>query len=268
MRRRMGIPILQHKYGIYSIELKEKLGKNEMVEQTPLQLATSDPFENIDLLLTRVKRISQRVDTMHLHDQDTLDGGCEQTDEELSEQQLELQELHYHSTDEANCNASDNDTDTASAPADQTLGSSYVVSTRRRKSPSNANKPTVIANSLRRLVNPGSIRNTSGNSSAISGSLEPAGSCTEKKLRKPSSNVFEAARHTIASSVRMSQTALEKKQMQTQGDKLNQIKALRRHHSRVGNSNRWVFAIHVYIYTPIHFEDIVLNTQYPVIYLQ
>ncbi|XP_023161110.2 dual specificity protein phosphatase CDC14A isoform X3 [Drosophila hydei] len=237
MRRRMGIPILQHKYGIYSIELKEKLGKNEMVEQTPLQLATSDPFENIDLLLTRVKRISQRVDTMHLHDQDTLDGGCEQTDEELSEQQLELQELHYHSTDEANCNASDNDTDTASAPADQTLGSSYVVSTRRRKSPSNANKPTVIANSLRRLVNPGSIRNTSGNSSAISGSLEPAGSCTEKKLRKPSSNVFEAARHTIASSVRMSQTALEKKQMQTQGDKLNQIKALRRHHSRVVNSN-------------------------------
>ncbi|XP_030240258.1 dual specificity protein phosphatase CDC14A-like isoform X1 [Drosophila navojoa] len=238
MRRRMALPILQHKYGIYSIELKEKLAKNELEEQKAVPLATSDPFEHVDLLLTRVKRISQRVDTMHLHDQDTLDGGCDQTDEELSEQQLELQELHYHSTDEANCNASDNDTDTASAPAEQTLGSSYTMSTRRRKSPSNANKPTVIATSLRRLVNPGSMRNTSsGNSSAIASSLEPAGSCTEKKLRKPSSNVFEAARHTIASSVRMSQTALEKKQMQTQGDKLNQIKALRRHHSRAVNSN-------------------------------
>jgi len=68
-------------------------------------------------------------------------------------------------------------------------------------------------------------------------------SCTEKKLRKPSANVFEAARHTIASTVRMTQTALEKKQAQTQGDKLNQIKALRRHHSRSVNvnSNRWVW---------------------------
>lgn len=237
--------MLQHKYGIYSIELKNKFSKIEMFEEKPLPLATSDPFDHVDLLLTRVKGISQRVDTMHLNDQDTLDAACEQTDEELSEQQLELQELHYHSTDEANCNGSDNDTDTASAAADHPLASTYTISTRRRKSPSNANKPTVIANSLRRLVNPGGGNNRSNsNTSAMSNSLDPPGSsCTEKKLRKPSSNVIEAARHTIASSVRMTQTALEKKQTQTQGDKLNQIKALRRHHSRIVNSNRWAFNI-------------------------
>ncbi|XP_032294579.1 dual specificity protein phosphatase CDC14A [Drosophila virilis] len=239
MRRRNSLSMLQHKYGIYSIELKNKFSKSEMFEEKPLPLATSDPFDHVDLLLTRVKGISQRVDTMHLNDQDTLDAACEQTDEELSEQQLELQELHYHSTDEANCNGSDNDTDTASAAADHPLASTYTISTRRRKSPSNANKPTVIANSLRRLVNPGGGNNRSNsNTSAMSNSLDPPGSsCTEKKLRKPSSNVIEAARHTIASSVRMTQTALEKKQTQTQGDKLNQIKALRRHNSRIVNSN-------------------------------
>ncbi|KAM8716171.1 hypothetical protein ACLKA7_003110 [Drosophila subpalustris] len=243
MRRRSGLPLLQHKYGIYSLDLKSKLSENPGSEQLQLQQqqqqsSSASPFDHVDLLLTRVKGISQRVDTMHLHDQDTLDATYnEQTDsynEELSEQQLELQDqdLHYQSTDETNCNVSDNDTDTASAAADQPLSSSYTISTRRRKSPSSANKPTVIANSLRRLVNPGSIRNASN---AIT-SLEPAASCTEKKLRKPSANVFEAARHTIASSVRMNQTALEKKQSQTQGDKLNQIKALRRHHSRSNNS--------------------------------
>jgi len=238
MRRRSGLPMLQHKYGIYSLDLKTKLSETEQLQQQQQQQQTSaSPFDHVDLLLTRVKGISQRVDTMHLHDQDTLDATySEQTDEELSEQQLELQEqeLHYQSTDETNCNVSDNDTDTASAAADQPLSSTYTISTRRRKSPSSANKPTVIANTLRRLVNPGSIRSGSNTIST----LEPAGSCTEKKQRKPSANVFEAARHTIASSVRMNQTALEKKQAQTQGDKLNQIKALRRHHSRSSNSNR------------------------------
>ncbi|XP_032592429.1 dual specificity protein phosphatase CDC14A isoform X2 [Drosophila grimshawi] len=242
MRRRSGLPILKHKYGIYSIELKSKLAESDLLQQQLQQTTTTvDPFDHVDLLLTRVKGISQRVDTMHLNDQDTLDAA---TDEDLSEPQMDLLklELHYQSTDDTNCNVSDNDTDTASAAAEQPLSSSastYTISTRRRKSPSNANKPTVIANSLRRLVNPSGARNA-GHSSALAGgssSLDPSGSCTEKKLRKPSANVFEAARHTIASSVRMTQTALEKKQMQTQGDKLNQIKALRRHHSRSVNSN-------------------------------
>lgn len=237
MRRRSSLPVLQHKYGIYSLELKTKLAENE--QQLQQDKLASDTYENVDLLLTRVKGISQRVDTMHLYDRDTVD--AEQTDEELSEQQQQREQLreleHDLSTDDANCNGSDNDTDTASAPAEQQLSSSsttYTISTRRRKSPSSANKPTIIAHSLRRLVNPTAARSSSPSSGGIVDAA--TGSCTEKKLRKPSA--FEAARHTIASSVRMTQTALEKKQSQTQGDKLNQIKALRRHHSRSGNSNR------------------------------
>ncbi|XP_062120927.1 dual specificity protein phosphatase CDC14C [Drosophila sulfurigaster albostrigata] len=258
MRRRSSLPMLQHKYGIYSLDLKTKLVENEQLrqqqQQQQQQQSSASPFDHVDLLLTRVKGISQRVDTMHLHDQDTLDansysggggiGGGEQTDDELSERQLELQEqdLHYQSTDETNCNVSDNDTDTASAAADQPLSSttSYTISTRRRKSPSSANKPTIIATSLRRLVNPNAASRSSNNNGGNGNNLvlEPnaVGSCTEKKLRKPSANVFEAARHTIASSVRMTQTALEKSKAQTQGDKLNQIKALRRHHSRASNT--------------------------------
>lgn len=234
MRRRSSLPMLQHKYGIYSLELKTKLSENE--RQLQQEKLSVDTYENVDLLLTRVKGISQRVDTMHLYDRDTVD--AEQTDEELSEQQQQQRELeHDLSTDDANCNGSDNDTDTASAPAEQQLSSSsttYTISTRRRKSPSSANKPTIIAHSLRRLVNPNAGRSSNPSCGGI---VDVAtSSCTEKKLRKPSA--FEAARHTIASSVRMTQTALEKKQAQTQGDKLNQIKALRRHHSRSGNSNR------------------------------
>ncbi|XP_016978345.2 dual specificity protein phosphatase CDC14A isoform X1 [Drosophila rhopaloa] len=229
MRRRTTLPILQHTYGINSMELKTKLAS-----------AASDSSEHLDLLLTRVKGISQRVDTMHLNDQDNLDAACvDQTDEEISEQQrLERDERAlYQSAEDPNCNGSDdNDTDTISAPADQPLPSSYTISTRRRKSPSGANKPTVIATSLRRLVNPNANRSGLSTASGVYPVPEVA-SCTEKKLRKPSANVFEAARHTIASTVRMTQTALEKKQAQTQGDKLNQIKALRRHHSRSVNVN-------------------------------
>ncbi|XP_017060340.1 dual specificity protein phosphatase CDC14A isoform X1 [Drosophila ficusphila] len=229
MRRRTTLPILKHTYGINSLELKAKLAS-----------AASDTAEHMDLLLTRVKGISQRVDTMHLNDQDTLDAACaDQTDEELSEQQrLEQDERAlYESAEDPNCNVSDdNDTDTLSAPAEQPLSSSYTISTRRRKSPSAANKPTVIATSLRRLVNPNANRSGLSTASGVYPAPEVA-SCTEKKLRKPSASVFEAARHTIASTVRMTQTALEKKQAQTQGDKLNQIKALRRHHSRSVNVN-------------------------------
>ncbi|XP_052854439.1 dual specificity protein phosphatase CDC14A isoform X2 [Drosophila gunungcola] len=229
MRRRTTLPILRHTYGINSLELKTKLGS-----------VASDSAEHVDLLLTRVKGISQRVDTMHLHDQDNLDAACvDPTDEEINEQQrLERDERAlYQSTEDPNCNGSDdNDTDTISAPAEQPLSSGYTISTRRRKSPSGANKPTVIATSLRRLVNPNANRSGLSTASGVYPAAEVA-SCTEKKLRKPSVNVFEAARHTIASTVRMTQTALEKKQAQTQGDKLNQIKALRRHHSRSVNVN-------------------------------
>ncbi|KAH8248613.1 hypothetical protein KR032_001407 [Drosophila birchii] len=242
MRRRTNLPILRHTYGINSLELKTKL-----VEVSNI----ANSAEHVDLLLTRVKGISQRVDTMHLNDQDTLDAASADhpTPEELSEQrQLERDEHALYQqaiAEDPNCNGSDdNDTDTISAPAEPPLTSGYTITTRRRKSPSAANKSTVIATSLRRLVNPNANR-----TSATTGVTYPAAaaaaevpSCTEKKLRKPSANVFEAARHTIASTVRMTQTALEKKQQQqqaqTQGDKLNQIKALRRHHhSRSVNVN-------------------------------
>ncbi|XP_017029475.1 dual specificity protein phosphatase CDC14AB isoform X3 [Drosophila kikkawai] len=234
MRRRTNLPILRHTYGINSLELKTKLAEVSTI---------ANSAEHVDLLLTRVKGISQRVDTMHLHDLDTLDAASADhpTAEELSEQrQLERDEHALYqqaAAEDPNCNGSDdNDTDTLSAPAEPSLTSGYTISTRRRKSPSAANKSTVIATSLRRLVNPNANR-----SSATPAVEVP--SCTEKKLRKPSANVFEAARHTIASTVRMTQTALEKKQQQqqqaqTQGDKLNQIKALRRHHhSRSVNVN-------------------------------
>jgi len=73
MRRRTSLPILQHTYGINSQELKTKLAS-----------AASDSAEHVDLLLTRVKGISQRVDTMHLNDQDNLDAACvDQTEEDL-----------------------------------------------------------------------------------------------------------------------------------------------------------------------------------------
>ncbi|EDW28633.1 GL18848 [Drosophila persimilis] len=238
MRRRTGVPMLRHTYGIYSLELKTKL--------TEASAASNPP---VDLLMNRVKGISQRVDTMHLNDQDTaLDSGADQTDEEISEQRrLERNERALYqrcTTEDPNCNVSDNDTDTASAPAEAPpLAATYTMSTRRRKSPSAANKPTVIANSLRRLVNP-VVTHRSVHSATplmttpgVVYATPDVTTCTEKKLRKPSGNVFDAARHTIASTVRMTQTALEKKQAQTQGDKLNQIKALRRHHSRSVNVN-------------------------------
>ncbi|KAH8281435.1 hypothetical protein KR054_000451 [Drosophila jambulina] len=243
MRRRTNLPILRHKYGINSLELKAKLAEVSNI---------ANSSEHVDLLLTRVKGISQRVDTMHLNDQDTLDAANADdhpTPEELSEQrQLERDEHALYqqaAAEDPNCNCSDdNDTDTISAPAEPPLTSGYTITTRRRKSPSAANKSTVIATSLRRLVNPNANRNSSATPGMTYPATAEAPSCTEKKLRKPSANVFEAARHTIASTVRMTQTALEKKQQQqqqqaqTQGDKLNQIKALRRHHhSRSVNVN-------------------------------
>ncbi|KAH8385366.1 hypothetical protein KR200_005045 [Drosophila serrata] len=242
MRRRTNLTILRHTYGINSLELKTKLAEVSSI---------ANSSEHVDLLLTRVKGISQRVDTMHLNDQDTLDAASADhpTAEELSEQrQLERDEhaLYQQATaEDPNCNGSDdNDTDTISAPAEPSLTSGYTITTRRRKSPSAANKSTVIATSLRRLVNPNANRSIATPGVAYPAAAEVP-SCTEKKLRKPSANVFDAARHTIASTVRMTQTALEKKQQQqqaqTQGDKLNQIKALRRHHHsrsvNVNNSN-------------------------------
>ncbi|KAH8237520.1 hypothetical protein KR038_003733 [Drosophila bunnanda] len=240
MRRRTNLPILRHTYGINSLELKAKLAEVSSI---------ANSSEHVDLLLTRVKGISQRVDTMHLNDQDTLDAGSADhpTAEELSEQrQLERDEhaLYQQATaEDPNCNGSDdNDTDTISAQAEPSLSSSYTITTRRRKSPSAANKSTVISTSLRRLVNPNANRSIATPGVAYPTANAEVPSCTEKKLRKPSANVFDAARHTIASTVRMTQTALEKKQQQqqaqTQGDKLNQIKALRRHHhSRSVNVN-------------------------------
>jgi len=49
MRRRTSLPILQHTYGINSLELKTKLAS-----------AASDSAEHVDLLLTRVKGIKWR----------------------------------------------------------------------------------------------------------------------------------------------------------------------------------------------------------------
>lgn len=231
-------------------------------------------------MTTRVKGISQKVDTMHLHEEDQTDSNqLDSLDSyENGNKPITLRaRLLMAANDGAitpPTSASDNDNDVTETEEESTTSntnSTFIVS-RRRKSPNlivtsnktnHANTLTTLRNSpapivaapvlpevssLRRtpplmgnghtLYNAGTttITTTSHAISTIgSTSLYP-----EKKLKKPTTTSYEPAallRPTIASTVKMNQTAIDKTKAQTQGDKLNQIKAMRRqHNSRSGGS--------------------------------
>lgn len=155
----------KHKFGIYSKALRGK-------EFKQVDLETSD------ILLTRVKGISHKVDNMNLNDENNKKA--------------------YSSESEDPDEDEDRDADEESVSEDPRRH----VTIRR---PQIDNKNPVNLQSV----------------------------VKERKLKK-TSTIFEA-KHTIASAVKMTQAAIDKKTSQTQGDKLNQIKALRRqHNSRYG----------------------------------
>ncbi|KAL5280929.1 CDC14A family protein [Megaselia abdita] len=166
-RRRTNITMPKHKFGIYSKALRGK-------EFKPVDLESSD------ILLTRVKGISHKVDNMNLNDENN--------------------KKTYSSDSEGPDEEEDRDADEESVSEDPRRN----VTIRR---PPVDNKIPICLQTVAK----------------------------EKKLKK-TSTIFEAAnKHTIASAVKMTQAAIEKKSLQTQGDKLNQIKALRRqHNSRYG----------------------------------
>ncbi|KAL5280931.1 CDC14A family protein [Megaselia abdita] len=162
-RRRTNITMPKHKFGIYSKALRGK-------EFKPVDLESSD------ILLTRVKGISHKVDNMNLNDENN--------------------KKTYSSDSEGPDEEEDRDADEESVSEDPRRN----VTIRR---PPVDNKIPICLQTVAK----------------------------EKKLKK-TSTIFEAAnKHTIASAVKMTQAAIEKKSLQTQGDKLNQIKALRRQHN-------------------------------------
>lgn len=279
MRKRSGTCCPVHKYGIYSLLYKTcaagQLHSNE---------------NNTEMLMTRVRGISQKVDTMHLNEEDQTDSlqSYENGNNNITSRTRVLVAAAKERAITPPTSASDNDNDVYETEEDSTTSnttSTFIVS-RRRKSP-NVNvvagskitstnmktstsptgggggggggsvgnmAPALSEITLRRtppmmgnvhsLMN--SLNATSANSSLAittnttthtSSSVTPLYS--EKKLKKPSSNYEPAAlqRPTIASTVKMCQAAIEKTKAQTQGDKLNQIKAMRRqHNSRSGGS--------------------------------
>ncbi|XP_013111176.2 probable serine/threonine-protein kinase DDB_G0282963 [Stomoxys calcitrans] len=264
LRKRTGAHTPVHKYGIYSLLYKS-------CPLTAGQLLVNE--NNTELLMTRVKGISQKVDTMHLHEDqtdsnqldslDSYENGNKPTTTTTTPRSRILMSKDGAITPPTS--ASDNDNDVTETEEDSTtsnINSTFILS-RRRKSPNlvgGHNKTmlaakeavkygmsplgAVILSSMRRTppINnnepSATMLNTSTNSSQSTGSSAPLYS--EKKLKKPST--YEPAvalqRPTIASSVKMAQVALEKKNAQTQGDKLNQIKAMRRqHNSRSGGAN-------------------------------
>lgn len=265
---------------------------------------------NTELLMTRVKGISQKVDTMHLHEDQTDSNQLDSLDSyengnkpsavsntvtvtttKTTTTPTPRSRVLTSSKDGAitpPTSASDNDNDVTETEEDSTasnLNSTFIVS-RRRKSPSiqqqqqqrletttntttttttnaslaslgikvgqsplgagffsirrtppiNNNEPSLIGNNS---ITTSSAAAATSQTTALGGSGGGAPLYSEKKLKKPS--VYEPAaaiqRPTIASTVKMVQAAIEKKNAQTQGDKLNQIKAMRRqHNSRSGGA--------------------------------
>lgn len=190
----------KHKFGIYSKALRGK-------EFKPVDMESSE------ILLTRVKGISNKVDNMNLNDENnkkTYSSESEGPDEDET----------------------DRDADEESVSEDPRRN----VTIRR---PTTDNKTPICLQNIAK----------------------------ERKLKK-TPTIFEAAnKHTIASTVKMTQAAIDKKGLQTQGDKLNQIKALRRqHNSRYGGinagggggggsgNNRWVCFIWFFV-------DFVISTR-------
>lgn len=265
MRKRSGTSCPVHKYGIYSLLYKSctsgQLGSNE---------------NNTELLMTRVKGISQKVDTMRLNEEDQTDSNQLDSLEsyENGNKTITPRTRLLMAAKDGNItpptSASDNDNDVTETEEDSTTSntnSTFIVS-RRRKSPTTVGggtKTSVITTTtsirssaaptggggggiaeitLRRtppLVGNGHsiITSTTTTSSTVSATTGAAPLYSEKKLKKPSTNYEPAAlqRPTIASTVKMTQAAIDKAKAQTQGDKLNQIKAMRRqHNSRSGGS--------------------------------
>lgn len=262
MRKRLNASTPVHKYGIYSLSYKTgSLTAGQLNEKNE---------NSTEQLMTRVKGILQKVDTMHLHEDDQTD----------SNSQLDSLESYENDNNKTRTNllvsclaakdnmigaitpptsASDNEvTETEEDSTASTSNQNYLQS-RRRKSPVGVGKKSTTATTstataalvtattqaasaaitnastsshlMLRRTPPIQEQSTGGN---IGSSATPLYS--EKKLKKPSS-IFDTSvtaalqRPTIASTVKMTQAAIEKTKAQTQGDKLNQIKAMRRQHT-------------------------------------
>ncbi|XP_055840274.1 dual specificity protein phosphatase CDC14A [Episyrphus balteatus] len=166
-RKRWNTEPPKHKYGIYSLILNGKASNQQLNDNSEV------------LLTSRVKGISQKVDTMHINDEENENGNVPKK-KVLTTKHVE--------EDESSSGDDDNNDD---------------------EKPLHRSSNDVVDNNKL--------------------SIEPL--YAEKKLKKPCS-IFEAAnKHTIASTVKMTQAAIDKKNAQTQGDKLNQIKAMRRQHN-------------------------------------
>lgn len=269
MRKRGVATCPVHKYGIYSL-----LYKNG----TAGQLCANE--KTTEMLVTRVKGISQKVDTMHLNEEEQTDSNQLDSLENLENgnktvmARTLLLMAAKDGTITPPTSASDNDNDVTETEEDSTTSntnSTFIIS-RRRKSPTVGNKtgngntttssrnspappsvggcgvtPTLTEVTLRGtpplLGNGHSIisATTVTSSTATTNTNVVAPLYSEKKLKKPSNANYEPTialqRPTIASTVKMAQAAIEKTKAQTQGDKLNQIKAMRRQHtSRSGGS--------------------------------
>lgn len=272
MRKRTVAQTPVHKYGIYSV-----LYKNSPL--TAGQLLVNE--NNTELLMTRVKGISQKVDTMHLHEDQTDSNQLDSLDSyENGNKPIATTTTTTTTTTPRSrllmskdgaitppTSASDNDNDVTETEEDSTtsnINSIAFIRSRRRKATtlragrktstpnattSNSGVKTVISpittelQTIRRTPpinnNEAILANNTTNAAVQSALVSSTPLYSEKKLKKPS--VYEPVtalqRPTIASTVKMTQAAIEKKNAQTQGDKLNQIKAMRRqHNSRSGGA--------------------------------
>lgn len=259
MRKRSGLQCLIHKYGIYSIALKQVLSTGGVPQLTQTK-------ENC------VKGISQKVDTMHLHDSEEIstNGNVKTGVTTRSRSPVTANTVANNTTtatptvttnnrrskdkakaDSRNANVnsvSDEDTTITEENGDDedttdNSNATYIASTRRRKSPTIHVGTTLASaaavNSLTDSVKPPTppVRRTppiTVNEAVTR--VSPASGAeplyAEKKLKKPCIGLEAAQRPTIASTVKMTQAAIDKQNSQTQGDKLNQIKALRRQHQQ------------------------------------
>ncbi|XP_069963639.1 uncharacterized protein Cdc14 [Bactrocera oleae] len=259
IRKRSGSQCPIHKYGIYSIALKQVLSTGGVPQLTQTK-------ENC------VKGISQKVDTMHLHDSEEIstNGNVKTGVTTRARSPITANTVANNTTttiptgtthnrrskdkakaDSRNANVnsvSDEDTTITEENGDDedttdNSNATYIASTRRRKSPTIHVGTTLASaaalNSLVDSVKPPTppVRRTPpiAASEAVT-RVSPAGVAeplyAEKKLKKPCIGLEAAQRPTIASTVKMTQAAIDKQNSQTQGDKLNQIKALRRQHQQ------------------------------------
>lgn len=224
MRKRLGIGIPTHRYGIYSIDYKTC--SSSIASQ-------SSNIENKELL--------KKVNTMRLHevnDTDNIDNRLKSFDtyengNKPAPRLLMAEDKVDSGTVTPPTSASDNDvTETEEESTASTVTHQYHIA-RRRKSPILLAKKATTTNSLSVQRTDSSIPNQSGQRRISAGSTEQSTNTQiEKKVRKPpTAHEVTVQRPTIASTVKMTQTAIERRTGQTQGDKLNQIKAMRRQHN-------------------------------------